>query len=463
MEDFKKILKKAEQGDTTSMHKVAKYLFESYSIFHNKSGYSKIILKIDVVEVEALSNFFVKTSTDKILEMYNQDKEMAAEALYVLAQVCDSEFSLPEDDYEYYRPDENAIELFKKADELNHKYAAQRLATLYWLKCNGMFFEEDFKISHKYFERAASFGITNAMYNTGMGYLNFDDYENAVKWLQLAAKHNYPDAFNSLGEIYLSGKEKVYGHDSQGKLCVIGEKGVEKNLDEAIKFFRKGAELGVKDSMHQLGDCYMHGEGVEQDESEALKWFIRREDGNESKGMYHLGSLYGWDANYKKSFEWYSKSAALGNSDAIYALGYSYEKGEGVEKDSTKALEYYLKVAEQDDSAENKSDGIHGVISLYLHDEKLKNIPAALKLIIDSDIYFGDDLKQIADIFLNTDDTKILEMYNQDKNEASQAINKFTALYKEEFDDYLEEYKPENYVENLNALHKKAINWKNNN
>ena len=326
-----------------------------------------------------------------------------------------------------------------------------------------MFFEEDFKISHKYFERAASFGIPNAMYNTGMGYLNFDDYENAVKWLQLAAKHNYPDAFNSLGEIYLSGKEKVYGHDSQGKLCVIGEKGVEKNLDEAIKFFRKGAELGVKDSMHQLGYCYMHGEGVEQDESEALKWFIRREDGNESKGMYHLGSLYGWDANYKKSFEWYSKSAALGNSDAIYALGYSYEKGEGVEKDSTKALEYYLKVAEQDDSAENKSDGIHGVISLYLHDEKLKNIPAALKLIIDSDIYFGDDLKQIADIFLNTDDTKILEMYNQDKNEALQAINKFTALYKEEFDDYLEEYKPENYVENLNALHKKAINWKNNN
>ena len=380
-------------------------------------------------EIEVLSEFFTKMPTDKIVEMF-KNKSKAADALFGLAQICDKKFSLPEDDYEDYRPDKNAIELFKKADKLDHKYAAQRLGELYYLKCNGASFRNDFKISHKWFERAASFGIPNAMYNTGMGYYNFGEFELALEWINKAAELNYPDAFNQLGEMYYFGRE-----------------GVEKNLEEAIKFFRKAADLGNTSAMFHLGDCYMHGEGVEQSEAEALKWFIKRQDGDESEGMAHLAYMYSWDSDYAKSFEWYSKAAELGNAEAVYSLGCCYEEGNGVEKDSAKALEYYLKAADKD-----SEDGIHAAIELYLNDENIKNIPAALKMMVDKGEYYMHEVEQIVEFFVKASEADILAMYTQDITTALEAINNLIELYKKACGEYEDDY----YTKNLTVLYKKA-------
>ena len=43
----------------------------------------------------------------------------------------------------------------------------------------------------------------------------------------------------------------------------------------------------------------------------------------------------------EKAAEWYSKSAAQGNTAAQYQLAEIYEKGEGVPKDLKKARYYY--------------------------------------------------------------------------------------------------------------------------
>lgn len=63
--------------------------------------------------------------------------------------------------------------------------------------------------------------------------------------------------------------------------------------------------------------------------------------------MYERG--FGVKRNYSKALEWFMKSSDKGNSDAQYGLGYMYENAMGVEKDYTKAAEWYKKAADQGD------------------------------------------------------------------------------------------------------------------
>ena len=71
--------------------------------------------------------------------------------------------------------------------------------------------------------------------------------------------------------------------------------------------------------------CYDHGLGCEQDKT--------------------------------KAFEWYEKSANLGDSMAMYNLGRSYQLGYGVSQDLVKAKQWFTKTVEQGDDSLN-NDGV---------------------------------------------------------------------------------------------------------
>ena len=51
---------------------------------------------------------------------------------------------------------------------------------------------------------------------------------------------------------------------------------------------------------------------------------------------------------------YYERSAELGNSNALFALGCCYRDGEGVPKDFTKAIEYYERSAKLGNSTAKK-------------------------------------------------------------------------------------------------------------
>lgn len=45
------------------------------------------------------------------------------------------------------------------------------------------------------------------------------------------------------------------------------------NKQEAVKWFRKAADLGNDDAMWNLGRCYEKGEGVEKNIDQAVYWY----------------------------------------------------------------------------------------------------------------------------------------------------------------------------------------------
>jgi TPR repeat protein len=51
--------------------------------------------------------------------------------------------------------------------------------------------------------------------------------------------------------------------------------GVEKNLVEAARWYRLGAERGDSQAALELADMYLRGVGVKKNETEAIEWYVR--------------------------------------------------------------------------------------------------------------------------------------------------------------------------------------------
>jgi uncharacterized protein len=81
------------------------------------------------------------------------------------------------------------------------------------------------------------------------------DFDEAVKWLRMAADQGNAGAQNNLGTLYLHGE------------------GVKQGDKEAVKLFRKAAEQGIAAAQANLGNCCAMGRGVPQSWEEAYFWW----------------------------------------------------------------------------------------------------------------------------------------------------------------------------------------------
>ena len=89
----------------------------------------------------------------------------------------------------------------------------------------------------------------------------------------------------------------------------------EKNLEQAIYWYKLSVERNNVFAQNNLGYYYQNGIGVEKDEQKAV--------------------------------EWYKKAAEQGYASAQFNLAVCYENGTGIEKDKQKAVEWYKKAAEK--------------------------------------------------------------------------------------------------------------------
>ncbi|MBN2207705.1 MAG: sel1 repeat family protein [Candidatus Coatesbacteria bacterium] len=98
--------------------------------------------------------------------------------------------------------------------------------------------------------------------------------------------------------------------------------------------------------MYFLGYMYMKGHGVSQDDAEAVRWFRKAAEVGDRDGIYHLGKMYyqgkGVDRDAAKALAWYKKAARKrhrGAQDAVDRLeaetGVKDAKQEGDEHDGS--------------------------------------------------------------------------------------------------------------------------------
>lgn len=126
----------------------------------------------------------------------------------------------------------------------------------------------------RWFLPAAKQGHIEAQYRLGQAYVKDRDYEEAKKWLLWAAEKGHTNAQYELGRHDVSldltaeqGAEWIYkaaikGHVeaqlSLGHIYFFGS-GVTKDVNEAVKWYRKAAEQGdelAKDELWELGESW---------------------------------------------------------------------------------------------------------------------------------------------------------------------------------------------------------------
>ena len=176
-------------------------------------------------------------------------------------------------------------------------------------------------------------------------------------------------------------------YDSGGVQFEIGEAynsglGVEKNLEEAFKYYLAAAEKRHSVAANWIGWCYQNGLGVKPDDSKALMWYnIGAELGNKNAQanaafFYETGKGTAIDLNkavdlyerslsdnnnigfalvnvanifyggklgvpdYPKAYRYYNRAASThGTSETIpYIIGYMLYHGQGVEKNDKESL-----------------------------------------------------------------------------------------------------------------------------
>jgi hypothetical protein len=94
-----------------------------------------------------------------------------------------------------------------------------------------------------------------------------------------------------------------------------------------------------------LGTCYLSGIGVERNHEEAVKWYHKAALLGYAPSQYNLGVRYfegkGVPKDYTKAVYWYRKAAEQGYAIAQYNLGKRYELGQGVSQDCQTTLKWY--------------------------------------------------------------------------------------------------------------------------
>ena len=179
-------------------------------------------------------------------------------------------------------------------------------------------------------DSAAEFSL-GERYRTGSGVES--NMAEAAKWFRKAAEQGYAAAQRALGFCYCKGF------------------GVESNLTEGVKWFRKAAEQGYAKGQYNLGLCYYYGWGLETNQTEAVKWYRKAAEQGEVAAQFNLGVCYaggnGVEKNQGEAVKWYREAAEQGDAHAQLNLGLCYAGGNGVEKNQNEAIKWYRKAAEQ--------------------------------------------------------------------------------------------------------------------
>jgi hypothetical protein len=156
-------------------------------------------------------------------------------------------------------------------------------------------------------------------------------YTEALKFLKRAAEEKHAAANYMVASIYIRG--------------LVGNKSKEE-LEKGYKYLLEARELGNIAASNLLGNMYFDGiYPLEKDLNKAIECYKGAAEANYVFAINNLGKIEENNKRIKEAYEYYLKSADLGESWACNKIGEAYRTGI-LEMDGLKAFDYYNKALE---------------------------------------------------------------------------------------------------------------------
>ena len=258
----------------------------------------------------------------------------------------------------FYQPWKTPFERDLHRAEKGHAKSQFRVGARYDF---GKDVEKDLDKAIEWYRKAAEQDYVDALFNLGEIAINKEgnhyNPREAKGYFERAAELGDKEAFSRLGALHFWGQgtkidyskalecfmESKEFPDSQWYLGKHYDKGhgVEQDIDEAVKWWRKAAAQDHAPSLYYLATCYAEGDGVKQDEEEALKYFQKSADLGYRDGLAAVGIYLTWGddpPDPKKGFEAGMKAHELGSHEGTYVIGYCYYDGKGVKQNQSKGM-----------------------------------------------------------------------------------------------------------------------------
>ncbi|WP_300383756.1 tetratricopeptide repeat protein [Clostridium sp.] len=259
---------------------------------------------------------------------------------------------------------EYSFKWYKEAAENDFPPAQYALSYLYK---NGEGCEKSIFKAYYWLEISAENDFEDAYYILGQSYLEGrhveKDYSKAFFYLSKGAEKGDIECLEAIGDMYYNGiyldedREKAFYYYNKSieegnikiyyKLGKIYEE--EENIEISLLNYLKGHNNGDLKATQKLGIMYYNGEGVEKDEEKALKYMEIAIEGEDPHSLYVIGVVY-LNRDREKGLEYLKKAYKKGSHYAaeILASEYLLELLNNKEVKEEEILEYINFAVEKD-------------------------------------------------------------------------------------------------------------------
>lgn len=232
-----------------------------------------------------------------------------------------------------------AFDWFLKSAKEGNKFAQYSLANLYYYG-NGV--EKDLPQAFLWYQKSSSQGQPYASYAVAQMY-NKGEY---VTKNEDTAQRYYTDALSGFLGLESKGQADDNLYYKLGTMFKRGL-GTDIDVDRAIDYFKRSAELGNKNAKRVLALEYISGEHLEQDIEKGLDMLTECADSGDTFACYKLGKVYFKGEIVLQDLDKADKYllSAENNEFTQYALGQLYLQKE--KYDIKKAVDYFEKSADK--------------------------------------------------------------------------------------------------------------------
>ena len=268
----------------------------------------------------------------------------------------------------------------------------------------------------------------------GVAYHEEKDYEKAYEIFRKAAEQNDGDGCMWVGYYYENGHsvekdldeaarwyEKAFALGNAYSGYRLGIQAEQRDdYAAAVDYLTQASELGYEWASLELGQLYYQGKKVEGDLEKAKLYIEKVAATNDAEVMHCLGELYErfTDIEYHEriAMSWYEQSALLGNAASMYHMGNLCAEGIAVTKDLNRAAEWYQKAIDN-----GNTRALPKLYTLYANPGELYDIEkaAALRDQVEANylqkIENGDasGAMEMGDLYIENDRSKALSYYEK--------------------------------------------------
>ncbi|ORX58087.1 HCP-like protein [Hesseltinella vesiculosa] len=238
---------------------------------------------------------------------------------------------------------DKAFPLFVQAAKHHHPDAAYRTAKCYE---DGVGTRRDKAKAAQFYRKAATLNHPGAMYRLGLAQIKGDlgmsiNIRDGHKWLKRSAEAStaeYPHALHELAQLHERGLASIIFLDHE----------------YAVRLYQEAASLHYAPSCFRLGECYEFGRlGCTVDPHLSMHYYSLAAEQGHPQACFALTAWYLVGAqdilppDDEQAFAWALRAADHGGlPKAVYAVGYFYEVGIGIQKNHALAMQYYAKAAQ---------------------------------------------------------------------------------------------------------------------